>query len=442
MDPVHIFVDQQELIGWTSMRLERKKEDMTGKLTIDIFMGYLPAEPVLPQTTTGGEIWAYVGGQLAFTGFIDVRSDQSATIQGRDPNGQFNSNTSEGGDPFSLNVGPNSYTVTLTCRGKTKFLIDSSQQHPTGTMLRPTNKSIFETLISPWSVDLLWEADTIELDKQRFRDGGAVSDELQRVGEQCSLYMFETRDGKLRVMDGPGTVQGESLVLGTNILQFASSQSVAPERDVVTVKGQLINKDVWGVPAVLPTIQGIRDTLVNQFTPYTVKLYGNGTEELLTKRGQYEANRRSAKSKEIQVTVFYILQTDGTPWDLATLHFVSIPPAGINGTFEVVALEYQVDGGSVSTTLTLSPPPAKLETTATTDEFLGEVPPVTDTPTGLSPETRQWLPPELELVYPTEEVAAVTNRAQSDFLEVVEPELSFPPLELPAGYTTPTAGAQ
>lgn len=344
--PVRVFIDSRELIGYTSLSLQRSKDQMTGSLTISIFMGWIPKGPLEFDAGKGQSITIYIGGHLAFNGVIDSRVGQGTR------SGEYDSTR-------SLTIGADEYTVTFTARGKTKYLIDSSHQHPTGTMIRPTNRDVFEKLLEPWGIDLVWEADVIDLDRIRFRDGGRVVDEIRRIAAQCSLYVYEDVQGRMNVSDKVGTVTGEPIVLGRNILSFSTDQSEGSERSQITVKGQLTSPESWGESAVIPTIKTVKDSVVESFIPIVVQLFGNATPELIDRRIQYEANKRTSKSKKVTVEMFHVQQTDGRPWDIGGLHLVSIPPDGVNDLMEITDLTYNVGINSLTTTITLSPPPAK-----------------------------------------------------------------------------------
>lgn len=340
VDPrqINVFVDRKELTGYTSLRLKRSKKDMTGQLTIGVFMGWLPTKQVLGGVNQGMEILVYIGTHLAFTGIIDRRKDKSSK-----------STTSQ-------SVGANQYTVTFTCRGKTKYLIDSSHQHPTGTMLAPTDKDAVETLVAPWDVPIDWRADVTQLNRIRLRDGGHVVDEIQRIAEQCSLYIWEGRNGDLVVTDDAGATDGEAIKLGTNVLNFTTDQASDQDRSQVLVKGQLTSKDAWGVAAVADTFKNSLDETVNNLSRLTVQLYGDATDELIERRTYYEMNKRATNAKKVQVEVFHVLQTDGTPWDIGDNHHVELPPAGVSDTMEIVELEYIVEKDkTLKTKLTLAP---------------------------------------------------------------------------------------
>lgn len=246
----------------------------------------------------------------------------------------------------------------LTARGKTKYLVDSSQQETNTTMLRPTNKAAFEKLLEPFRIQLEWMATTLEIDKIRWRDGSKVIEEINRLCTEHGHYAYETRDGKLRVTDdiGPGT--GEPLVLGDNIVSFSAEQSEEDAKSEITVKGQRTPKDVWGEDAIVKPVKYVTDEWVQSYIPIVVQHFGDGTPEALERRGQFEANKRSAMSKRLSVEVFHVQSRSGEPWDIGTLHYVEVPPEGIFDVFECTAITYTVDAkGTLKTDLTLSPPP-------------------------------------------------------------------------------------
>src|SRR5262245_12572090 len=137
--PVRIFIGGNELMGWTEMTLSRTKDNLTGELNIGVFMGYIPTEPVLVDAMHGNEILVYIGGHLAFIGAIDRRRGTGAR-HGDPGTGEAQVEHGDYSSQLSLNIGPNEYTIRLTARGKTKYLIDSSHQHPTTNMVKPTTK--------------------------------------------------------------------------------------------------------------------------------------------------------------------------------------------------------------------------------------------------------------------------------------------------------------
>lgn len=372
MKPVVITVGGSELENWTAMTLNRKKEDLTGTLEVTIFAGSMPSGPVSREAMAGSEIQCYIAGQLAFTGTVDKREgtghksskhkkDYRSTGT-TDPTPKHTAESTNDRNQMSVNIGPDTYTIKLTARGKTKRLIDSSHQHPTTNMLKPTTKKVVEKLVEPWKTQLDWKGEVIELDKIRFRDGGRVVDELHRVAMENCYFMYETRDGKLRVTDGVGSESGggDALILGQNILTFTAEQSEDENKSKVKVKGQRSKKDKWGEEALLKTFKEVKvSNGPKDLVPLTVQHYGDADEKTLERRARFEANKRAATSKKITIEVFHVQTPSGEPWDIGNTHYVEVPPEGIFDVFECTELTYHVNADKeLKTSLVLSPPPS------------------------------------------------------------------------------------
>jgi prophage tail gpP-like protein len=229
-------------------------------------------------------------------------------------------------------------------------------------MLKPTTKEVVEKLIKPFKQQLEWKGKEIKLDKVRLRDGARVVDELHRVATENCYFMYETRDGKLRVTDGVGSQDGgggDPLILGLNILTFSAEQSEDEAKSKVKVKGQRSKKDKWGEEAVLKTFKEVEDSWVKDFVPHIVQHNGDADDDTLERRARFEMNKRSAQSKKITISVFHVQTPSGQPWDIGNTHYVEVPPEGIFDVFECTELEYSVDAEKeLKTTLTLSPPPS------------------------------------------------------------------------------------
>jgi prophage tail gpP-like protein len=368
MKPIVILVGGQELTTWTEMTLQRSKEELTGSLNVTIFAGAMPSVPIARAAKAGAEIQCYIAGQLAFTGTVDKRKGTGAK-KGKEKTGGTDDENPEhkGESSASVNIGPNEYTIKISARGKTKRLIDSSHQHPTTNELKPTTKKITEKLIEPFKQQLEWKAKEIKLDKVRLRDGGRVVDELHRIAIENAYFMYETRDGKLRVTDGVGSSDGgggDPLILGQNILTFSAEQNEEDSKSEVKVKGQRSKKDKWGEDALLKTFKTQKDSsFVKDFAPLNVQHNGDATDEALERRGRFEMNKRNSMAKKITIEVFHVQTPSGSPWDIGDTHYVEVPPEGIFDMFEVTELTYSCNAGSggkgeIKTTLTLSPPPS------------------------------------------------------------------------------------
>jgi prophage tail gpP-like protein len=358
MKPVVIAVGGSELTTWTEMTLTRKKEDLTGELSVSIFAGAMPSIPMVQAIKCGAEITVYIGGQLAFCGTVDKRTG-SGTKKGKKGSKDSDKET-KGTSKAGVSIGPNEYTIKVSARGKTKRLIDSSHQHPTTNMLKPTTKEVVEKLIEPWGIQLDWKGEVIKLDKVRFRDGARVVDELGRVSLENCYFMYETRDGKLCVTDGVGGQGGDALILGENILTFSAEQSEDKAKSKIKVKGQRTKKEIWGKKSLEKTFKTIENKSVKGKAHLIVQHYGDADDKTLERRARFEMNKRNTDSKKITIEVFHVVsQQSGQPWDIGNTHYVEVPPEGIFDMFECTELEYSVDAEkTLKTKLTLSPPPS------------------------------------------------------------------------------------
>jgi prophage tail gpP-like protein len=290
------------------MTLQRSKVEMTGSLSVTIFAGAVGSIPMMTAAKCGAEINVYIAGQLAFCGTVDKR-EGSGTKKGKKGADKTNKKEGKGkeGTQASLTIGPNEYTIKISARGKTKRLIDSSHQHPTTNMMQPTTKEVVEKLVQPWNIRTEWKGEVIKLDKVRFRDGAKVFDELARIATENCYFMYETRDGKLRVTDGVGTDSGsgDPLILGKNILAFSSEQSEDKAKSEIKVKGQRTKKGIRGKKAVEKTHKTIRNSKVKNKSLQTVPHYGDATDKELERRARFEMNKRNSASQKITIEVFH-----------------------------------------------------------------------------------------------------------------------------------------
>lgn len=444
MKPVIIFIDGRELEGWTEMTLSRSKDKLTGELSISIFMGYLPTAPVVVDAAHSKEITVYVGGHLAFYGYIDKRLGTGAKHgeAGTDSNPQPATTFSS---DVSLSIGPSEYTIRLTARGKTKYLIDSSHQHPTTNMMQPTTKQVVEKLCEPWQTQIEWLGTDIKLDKVRFRDGCRVVDELHRVCSENCYYMYETRDGKLRVTDDTGRTEGEPVVLGVNILSFNAEQSEDKAKSRIKVKGQRTKKTIRGKDAVVETVTEVRDQWVTAEIPVTVQHYGDATPEALERRGRFEANKRSSESKKVRVDVFHVQTPSGNPWDIGQMHYVEIPPEGVFDLMECTDLTYTVQADRIQTSLTFSPPPAAAATGSPLDtQFRSQYEGIGNSrrlSAGVSfapgGYPAPWGGPSLVILPFVALATSLFTSTKKALFSSMDKSSSAPPLKLPESYRTP-----
>lgn len=411
--PFRIFLDGKELLQYTGAKLSRKKEDLTGSLSCEVFFNYMPNKPVMVEALRGRDVTVYVGEHLAFFGTLDKRNGK-----GRAPNNDVT------GSEITSNIEPNTYSVNLTARGRTKYLIEGSHNHKTGTVIKPTTRRAVEELTKGYDVEIDWQAQEADLERVVFRDGINVLYELQRLGNENGIFFYEGRDGKLIFQDEP-TRQGVDLILGRNVLSFSSSQSEEHERSRIVVKGQRISKTLWGEAAVLNVVQSAKKAGQDKDVPFIIQHYGDGNKEALERRLKFEADKRNAQSLRVTIDVFHLQSQSGEPWDLGTTHYVEIPPEGIFNVLEVVELDYTIDAqGTLMTTLTLAPPPSRKDGTPVSEKSaIGKQ---RRAQLGVKEMADVWEPADLQF---SDVFAEQVTLPETDFLGGIQ--VNNPPLKLP-----------
>lgn len=359
MKPFRIFIGGEELERYTRAKLTRAKKNMTGSFECEVFFESVPTSPQIVQAVRGKEVLCYVNGQLAFTGLVDKRNGK--TVQPRDSRGRFVKGPAVaegGGGTVSGSMSEQGYSVTITARGKTKYLIDSSHGQTVTTLSQTTDRKIVETLLSKFDVELDWQGEVNDIRLSRLRDGSRAALEIFNVCNEHCHFVYETRDGKLRITDQSEQAIGADLILGDNILTFNAEQSEDQANSEITVKGHRNDPDTWGADAVTVPVETVKDDWVGSTIPLVIQSYGDAETAKLQKRGKYEADRRAAESKNITVTVFGF-GSPSVPWDLGNLHYTEIPCEGVFDVLECVELIYEVDAkDKLETTLTLAPPPS------------------------------------------------------------------------------------
>jgi prophage tail gpP-like protein len=364
---VVITVGGQSLNGWTNMKLSRERKSMTGNLTVELFFTNMPSSPVMQSVTAGADIQVYISGQLAFTGSIDERTGkgkgkhtghkgQSQGLNDRNMSGIDRTGKTPSGSGVHAYADAESYKVVIEARGKTKRLVDSSHDHPTGQMSNTTVPQIFQALIKNFNVQLNDTSnDSIQIERGVFRDGAAVYSELFRWSKEHNLLTFEDKNGQLNLTTDAQGGSGEPLILGLNILSFDASQSDGQDNQTVTIKGQRSGIKYHGKQAVMNKVQ-VTNPAVSDYSPVIHQLNGDASSDRLNARAKFETDRATQASKTVTIDVFSVQSTDGSPWDLNVTHYVEIPPEGIYNEFVVDTLTYFCDAkGVLKTELKLVP---------------------------------------------------------------------------------------
>lgn len=363
--PFRIFVGGFEIINYTTAVLQRDKRELTGQLQFGLFYEGLPTKAVLRMIRGGAPIQVYVGNRLAFTGTVDNRGSgnskrkkENVNTLGRGQHSSIGQGKMAKGAGVSTHIGPNEFTITVRARGKAKRMIDSSHDHEDSCMPGATCRSGIERLTKPFNVELDWRAPDYDLDVATFRDGGLVFQEIDRIATDNGLWVYEDREGRLRVTNQAGPETGEALILGDNILEFETDQSDDEANREIIVKGRRRKKGVWGEEAVKRKVK-LQDGWVKDYSRLVIQAYGDGTDEMLERRGKFEIDNRAQEAKQCRIQTFGVTQRSGEPWDVGMIHHVRVFTDDIDEPMECISLTYTVNNDrTCHTTLTMAPLPS------------------------------------------------------------------------------------
>lgn len=354
MDPVTILVGGGKLVGWTEMKLKRVRKDMTGSLSFSLFYSDMPTSPVARNVVPGAEVTVYIAGNLAFTGKIEKRGGKGKT-GGKKSKGKAGSKDDESGS-ISSSIDSTSYKISVSCRGKTRRLVDCSHMHPTGMMRDKKPLDVAQDICGRFGIGVMSEAAGGEsIERVVYRDGAIAASEIHRWTREDGLYAFEDKTGQLKITSDGASGSGEDLILGQNILEFSSSQSDEHQASEITVKGQRTGPKFHGKSAIQQK-ETIKIEGTSEYAPFVIQLNGDAASGRMKRRGQAERTRRRQKDNEITIDVFHVQSRSGAPWDLNQTHYVEVPPEGIFGEWVVTELEYTCNHkDKIQTQLTLSP---------------------------------------------------------------------------------------
>jgi prophage tail gpP-like protein len=327
MKPVHIIIAGQLFRYWKTFNLKRSRKDLTGSLSFDFGFVGIPNSPLHPFIISGAEISCYVGGRLAFTGTIDKRAAS--------------------GDAKN-------YSCKITCRGKTKQLINSSHKHEKGMKKKTKTKEAIDELVQPFGVNVKYESeDNIEMERIVFRDGMPVYNEIHRLTREHNKLAFEAVDGTLLITEDSKGGNGQDLIVGKNVIKFNTEQSEEDGNSEITVKGQRTGMEYQGNEAINRKVVH-QDPMFKNYSPLTVQLVGDASDERMEARLKMERARQVQDSRSVTFEVFYV-QDDGSEWDLNKTHYTEISSESLFTEMVVTELEYQGSPTEISTSITLSP---------------------------------------------------------------------------------------
>lgn len=340
-----IKIGDYEITNYTSMKLSRHKNIMSGVLELVLFDDPKAPSIVLNLLMQRENVNVYIAGNLAFTGNLT-----NVKISGK---GKRTNATA-----VSIAQKPNE--ISLRIQGRTNILNTSSHLIKDGVFTKTNTRDIINSILKSYNIPLIWDAKIFDLNFYKLTSGGYVYDEIARLCSAYSYFCYESFNGCVHVSDKLGEKRGIDLILGVNILAFESAIDLSAEKSHVVVRGHINNRHDWGRKAILQdTSVVIQNPQVNQYSVVNVLLHGDVTKETLMRRARFEMIQRNYMSQVLFIDVFGLSKNE-EGYDLGKIHHVNIPTLGVDEDMECIEINYIANAsGQLITKLTLSSLPVE-----------------------------------------------------------------------------------
>lgn len=336
---VYVEVNGQRFVNFTSLRLQRSKDDLTcsGSITLswpgaeDVnAQGGASVGSGAPELKEGLQGTIYLDGQKAASIIFDKRSGRGTAT---------------------------SYQLDMTFRGKASVLVDSSADHPSGQENEQASGEIVKRLMDgylPKLVDKSADSQT----KRRFviRDGETIERSIRAITREFGLIAYENEDGDIVLDKRDGDEgNGQPLRLGEHFLDFNVDRDISPRYSKIKVKGSGVSTDEnYGAQ-----VEALQEAAIDQYVQIKKELNlqvdGDQNNETLKQRAIFEANRRAAAGLNVTVEVKDWSDESGQLWKVGRMHHIVIPIEQVDDTLQLNTVQFNLNGTSRSATLNFVP---------------------------------------------------------------------------------------
>lgn len=340
-DPVILTVNSGQISGWTGVRITRRCEGLPN----DFELTFATASPITSQPTVqaNDSVQLSIGADLVITGYVD--DDEQEIL-------------------------PESHTLTVAGRGRTRDLVDCSAQWKGGLISAVSILQLCQKLGEPYGIAAGLasglQAPSI-IPTLALNYGETCAEIIGRVARNQRVLYYETPDGNLTLAQ-VGSVQAASgAVYGFNVLRWSVRNSMA-ERFSDIYCAQFSTDPVYDVSGGGYDLFGhTPDPNVRWSRVLIINTEGL-SKEVADAKAQWEVARRAGRGTVVRATVDSWRDAAGVLWAPNTLLPVQGPglryrAGGALASGPVmlclseVTFRYGEDGGTEAD-LVLMPPPA------------------------------------------------------------------------------------
>jgi prophage tail gpP-like protein len=274
---VKLVLNNQEIAGWTEVRITRGIERLPGDFELGLTELY-PSEAQAVVVTPGDSCVVMIGGRPAITGYVDK---------------------------YTPAYGPDGHSIRITGRGKCQDLVDCSAEWDTSQISAATAFVIASNLASAYGIAVTCNEPILTMVPQfNIMLGETAFEIIDRVCKYSGLLAYDGTDGNL-ILATVGTEEHASgLFEGKNVT--AASVEYSLDQRYSTYQGWLNAMiRIGGNGFDAPNASGVATdaTVLRNRKKFVIAEAVNQYGDLLAQRVNWEMNRRNGRSKVARVRV-------------------------------------------------------------------------------------------------------------------------------------------
>lgn len=335
VDDLTLFVGQQQVSGWNSIRVTRGIERIPSDFEIEMTERY-PGEVAELVIQPGDACQVKLGSDLVITGYVDR---------------------------FMPSIEVGRHSIRVTGRGKCQDLVDCAAEWPGGQILNSSVLQIAQKLASYYGITVTASGDDgragLSVPQFNLLLGETGFEIIERICRYRALLAYDGADGNL-ILSGVGTVSAASgFAQGVNVQRASASYSMdqryseyvafLQSTDVFTDLGDGGNQ--LGVFLDKGVSRHRRHVIISEA--------GGGGMDVCLQRAAWEAARRFGRSGSIAITTDSWRDSAGILYEPNTLVPISIPILKTDGkTWLISQVTYKLNENGTTCDLVMMPPDA------------------------------------------------------------------------------------
>jgi len=340
MDDLTIISGQQQISGWTTVRVTRGIERMPNDFQIEM----TERNPDGSQITIspGAQCQIKLGEDLVLTGYIDT---------------------------YEASVDSDMHTVSISGRSKSEDVVDCSAEYPNAQIMSSTALQIAQKLSEPYGITVAQNVGpTIIVPQFNLMYGETAVEIIERVTRFYKLLYYDMPDGSILLTQASTKQAGSGLTQGVNVQSAKVRFDMTRFSDYVCVyqsvatfsDGQSLDS---GQNNSMNQFFEVQDPTVPRHRQKIIIVQSgdiNPAFQVTRDTALWESNRRYGKAYELHAVVDSWRDATGKLWEPNTLVPINIPALKlVNVTWLINEVTYVRDeNGGTTASLILNPPQA------------------------------------------------------------------------------------